>query len=155
MIDIEAVIKITKALFSAEMAPSRSPQSGGSIPTVVDYINLLEERNSITQLLESILDTCNALILPVTVSAAFHHVPHESPISVDGQDVEYWMAVTGHTFPFNLTGNPAVVIPIGQSPEGLPIGVQVVGKRWQDARLLGVAKALAGVTQGFRRPPGY
>ncbi|MGL5805007.1 MAG: amidase family protein [Xenococcaceae cyanobacterium] len=37
---------------------------------------------------------------------------------------------------FNLTGNPVVVIPIGQSKEGLPIGIQIAGKRWHDLEVL-------------------
>jgi hypothetical protein len=36
-----------------------------------------------------------------------------------------------------------------------PLGAQLVGKRWDDARLLGVAQALTHVTRRFRRPPGY
>jgi amidase len=48
-----------------------------------------------------------------------------------------------------------VVIPAGQDANGLPIGVQVVGRRWADERLLAVAGRLAEVAGPFRRPPGY
>jgi amidase len=47
-----------------------------------------------------------------------------------------------YTAPFNLTGSPVVVLPLGRSAEGLPIGVQVVGSRWQDMKVLALAEAI-------------
>ena len=46
-------------------------------------------------------------------------------------------------------------MPCGQDRDGLPIGLQLVGKRWSESRLLGIAKAIEPLTGGFRRPPGY
>ena len=54
---------------------------------------------------------------------------------------------------FNLLGNPAAAVPVGQSPEGLPIGVQVVGRPWEDEAVLGVAAKIEEATGGFRQPP--
>jgi amidase len=48
-----------------------------------------------------------------------------------------------------------VVIPIGQDADGLPIGVQIVGHRWGEARLLEIAARIAEVAGPFRQPPGY
>jgi amidase len=48
-----------------------------------------------------------------------------------------------------------VVVPIGRSSDGLPIGVQIVGKRWGEMELLAVAEQIAAVTGGYQRPPGY
>ena len=53
------------------------------------------------------------------------------------------------------TGHPAVVLPYQRDRDGLPIGVQMVGKRWDESRLLAMAKALSEVTGAFQRPPGY
>ncbi|WP_271601653.1 amidase family protein [Bradyrhizobium sp. CCBAU 45384] len=47
-----------------------------------------------------------------------------------------------YTFPFNLTGHPALSMPCGLSDSGLPIGLQLVGHWHQDAYLLDVAKQL-------------
>jgi amidase len=57
--------------------------------------------------------------------------------------------------PLNLTGSPVVVIPIGKSKAGLPIGVQIVGKRWQDLELLAIAEKIDLVAGNFQHPPGY
>jgi amidase len=56
---------------------------------------------------------------------------------------------------FNYTGHPAVVLPYKLDRDGLPIGVQLVGKRWDESRLLAIAQALSEVTGEFQRPPGY
>jgi amidase len=77
------------------------------------------------------------------------------PIEVDGRRIPYWVACVSYTSVFNLTGNPVVVLPVARSEEGLPIGVQVVGRKWEDMRLLGLAETLTEVTGSFHRPPGY
>ena len=76
-----------------------------------------------------------------------------TPLRVDGREVEYRM-LSAHGALFNYTGHPAVVLPYKLDQEGLPIGVQLVGKRWNESRLLATAMALAPLTGGFRRPPG-
>jgi Asp-tRNA(Asn)/Glu-tRNA(Gln) amidotransferase A subunit family amidase len=43
---------------------------------------------------------------------------------------------------FNLLGSPAAVVPVGRSPEGLPIGVQMAGRPWADEQVLGISAAL-------------
>lgn len=155
LFDHPGAVESANALFAAEMAPSWRTDPEAPVASIIDYIMLLEQRDRITQALESALLPFDALLLPVTSSPAFHHVPHEAPIPVDGVDVDYWIAVTGHTFPFNLTGNPVVVIPAGRSDEGLPIGVQIAGRRWHESQLLGVAQAIEDVTGGFQQPPGH
>ena len=58
------------------------------------------------------------------------------------------------TIPFDLTGSPAISIPFGWSHEGLPIGVQLVCRHFDEPTLLRTARALEGLTDaGPRRPP--
>lgn len=54
-----------------------------------------------------------------------------------------------------VTGCPTIVIPLGQDQDGLPFGVQVMGRRWDDERLLAIAEIISEITGGFRRPSGY
>jgi Asp-tRNA(Asn)/Glu-tRNA(Gln) amidotransferase A subunit family amidase len=54
---------------------------------------------------------------------------------------------------FNLLGNPAAVVPVSQSPEGLPVGVQIVGRPWEEEQVLSVAAALEGEIGPGRTPP--
>jgi amidase len=60
-----------------------------------------------------------------------------------------------HNVIFNVTGHPVVLVPIGLSMEGLPIGVQLVGRRSTEAELLNAAEQISRATGGFRAPPGY
>ena len=64
------------------------------------------------------------LLCPVASIPAFHH--GERSWQVEGKTVKY-LDAWSYTEWFNLLGTPAVVVPVGKSPEGLPIGVQIVG----------------------------
>ena len=58
-----------------------------------------------------------------------------------------------HTMADNLTGWPAVSVRGGTSPEGLPIGVQVVARPWHEEVALAVAQQLETALGGWQRPP--
>jgi Asp-tRNA(Asn)/Glu-tRNA(Gln) amidotransferase A subunit family amidase len=90
------------------------------------------------------------LLCPVCAIPAFRH--RERRWTVRGEEVEYLKAMSYSQW-FNLFGNPAVVVPVGQSPEGLPIGVQVVGRPWEEEAVLAVAAKIEEACGGFRRPP--
>jgi amidase len=58
---------------------------------------------------------------------------------------------TGH---WNLTGQPAIAVPAGRSDDGMPVGVQIVGRHGEDATLLALAAQLeAEIGWAERRPP--
>ena len=57
-----------------------------------------------------------------------------------------------YSMTYNLTGWPAVAIRGGTSPEGLPIGVQVVARPWREDVALAVAQHLETVLGGWQRP---
>ncbi len=54
---------------------------------------------------------------------------------------------------FNLLGNPAAVVPVSQSSEGLPIGVQIVGRPWEEEEVLSVAAVSKMNVKGWKIPP--
>ncbi|MBE0591298.1 MAG: hypothetical protein IH616_02720, partial [Gemmatimonadales bacterium] len=60
----------------------------------------------------------------------------------DGGDIPMHTAATAFTMPFNLTGMPALSLPCGQGRDGLPMGIQLVGARGQDWRVLEVGARL-------------
>ncbi len=53
----------------------------------------------------------------------------------------------------NLAGFPGVSIPMGQSPEGLPIGVQLIGRPFEDELVLAVAEQLEAARGAWQPPP--
>lgn len=116
------------------------------------YTATLTQRDGLIAALEQFLQTWDVWLCPVSTTPAFTHRPPSTPLSVDGTEVDYWMGNACYTIPFNMTGNPVVVVPLAQTSAGLPIGVQVVGRRWGEMRLLAAAAQLAEVTGAFKRP---
>ncbi|AZO24499.1 amidase [Mesorhizobium sp. M1E.F.Ca.ET.045.02.1.1] len=122
-------------------------------PSLSAYLEALNQRDEFIIAWERFFDDWDVLVCPAMMCTAFRHRETGAPIPVDGVETPYWSALS-HVCRFNLTGHPAVVIPIGLDREGLPIGAQLVGRRHSEMTLLAVAKALARLTDGFVRPPG-
>jgi len=89
------------------------------------------------------------LLCPVCAVPAFRH--GERSWTIDGQTVEYLDAMR-YTQWFNLLAAPAAVVPVGRSPQGLPIGVQVVARPYEDELALAVAGVIDAAF-GFVAPP--
>ncbi len=130
-------------------------QPGGQAPpaTLTQYLEALDRRDQSIQAWEQFFGRWDVLLCPAAMVTAFPHCEPGTPVRVDGQEVSYW-TVSAYGAPFNYTGHPAVVLPFTRDRDGLPIGIQLVGKRWSESRLLAVAAALAEVTGAFERPPG-
>lgn len=90
------------------------------------------------------------LLCPAAAIPAFRH--GERRWVIDGKDVHY-LDAWSYTEWFNLIGNPAVVVPISQSSEALPLGVQLVGRPWEEEQVLSVATALEQEYGTWKRPP--
>jgi amidase len=88
------------------------------------------------------------LLCPVASIPAFRH--GERSWLIDGHPVAYLDAVR-HTQWFNALAAPAAVVPVGRSPEGLPIGVQIVARPFEDEIALAVA-AVVDAAFGYRPP---
>jgi Asp-tRNA(Asn)/Glu-tRNA(Gln) amidotransferase A subunit family amidase len=96
------------------------------------------------------METYRVLLCPVAAVPAFRH--GERAWMVDGASVRYLDAMT-YTQWFNVLGNPAATVPVGRSPEGLPIGVQVVGRPYEEALVLSVAAVIERECGGYVPPP--
>ncbi len=89
------------------------------------------------------------LLCPVCSIPAFRH--GERSWKVEGQEVKYLDAMR-YTQWFNTLGSPAAVLPVGRSPEGLPIGVQIAGRPYEDEVVLGIT-AILDHEFGYAVPP--
>jgi Asp-tRNA(Asn)/Glu-tRNA(Gln) amidotransferase A subunit family amidase len=89
------------------------------------------------------------LLCPVASIPAFRH--GERGWQVEGKTVKY-LDAWSYTEWFNLLGTPAVTVPVGKSPEGLPIGVQIVARPWQEELVIKVAAALEAQHGRYPRP---
>jgi amidase len=77
--------------------------------------------------------------------------PFDRSWTIEGQSVSYLDAMR-YTQWFNLLGGPAAVVPVTRSAEGLPIGVQIAGRPWEDQLVLAVAAAVEAEF-GYHPPP--
>ncbi|MFI5662048.1 amidase [Streptomyces sp. NPDC051684] len=64
-----------------------------------------------------------------------------------------WLAWSPATYPFNLTGQPALSLPVGRTPQGLPVGLQLVGRTGEDLRVLATAERLESALGPMPAPP--
>jgi amidase len=143
--DVASVGELVMMLTGANR-PSEQP------PTLGQYLGALHDRDQSIIAWERFFDAWDVLLCPASMCTAFPHCDPGTPLTVDGQRVSYW-AVSAHSALFNYTGHPAVVLPCGLDRQGLPIGLQLVARRWADSRLLAIASAFSPIAGGFQRPP--
>jgi Asp-tRNA(Asn)/Glu-tRNA(Gln) amidotransferase A subunit family amidase len=90
------------------------------------------------------------LLCPAAAIPAFRH--GERSWTIEGKTVEY-LDAWSYTEWFNLLGNPAAVVPVSSSSKGLPIGVQIVGRPWEEEQVLTVAATLEQECGAWKIPP--
>jgi aspartyl-tRNA(Asn)/glutamyl-tRNA(Gln) amidotransferase subunit A len=102
-----------------------------------DYLEATNTRMLMGQRMGAFHETYDLLVTPTVPIPAFEagrEVPAGSPSP-------RWTSWTPFTYPFNMTQQPAASIPCGQTSDGLPIGLQIVGPRHADAKVLRAARA--------------
>jgi amidase len=141
------------------MADSGDPSARSAGRTarldMAQYFALLDRRDGVIRKCEALLDDYDAWLMPVMPDAAFVRQSQREPLRIDGKPYPYFFAGTSYNFLANLSGQPSIVLPCGFSKDGLPIGLQLTGKRWGEAKLLGVAKALEKLLPPCPVPPNY
>lgn len=93
--------------------------------------------------IEDALKGSDVLVTPtLTVPPYSKHLADGYPTEIDGQSVRGVPTDMMLTWIFNLTGHPAASVPAGFTDDGLPVGLQIVGKRFAEADILSVAAVL-------------
>ena len=107
----------------------RGKIEAGQKVTAVDYNKAVDRREFLNEGLAGVFDRYDAIITPATVG--------EAPAGLDSTGSPIFNAL------WTYCGTPAITLPLMVGPNGLPLGVQVVGRRGDDARLLRTARWLA------------
>lgn len=153
-IDLADQVDVAEQLF-IQLASAFAPSGEGSPPVSLGHhLTTLDRRSLFIAAWEEFFTQWDAVLCPVHVAAAPRQDEPDPPETIDGQAV----TAAACSIPDLLspsTGHPAVVIPAGSDSHGLPIGVQVIGRRWDDERLIRIAELVAEVSGGYERPPGY
>jgi len=116
------------------------------------FMKSLEEKEKIGDSFSDFLTYYDVWITPVASIAAFRHQATGKPFVVNGKKVKYTDAMGRFNFDTAIGGHPIVVIPLGQTKDGLPVGISIHGKKWTDKRLLEIASYFEKFTEGFKIP---
>ncbi|MEX2715824.1 MAG: amidase [Candidatus Sigynarchaeum springense] len=145
-----AFYTIYTSLFAFDLKPKLKDWADKMDPDVVkmvsgewtpanDFIRAMDQRRKFHDAMLACFKDFDLLATPTVASTAFE-LGTMFPAKIAGKNVSPtgWMP---YTFPFNLTGQPAITVPCGFSSEGLPIGLQLVGKKFDDLLVLQAARA--------------
>jgi amidase len=117
--------------------------------TAVELLDAWAELDVLRAKTLEVMSKYPVLVCPVASIPAFRH--GERSWVIEGHTVEYLDAVRSTQW-FNALAAPAAVVPVGRSPEGLPIGVQIVARPFQDETALGIA-VFVDAAFGYQPPP--
>jgi amidase len=124
-----------------------------------DWLKQHERRMQLRRVWSRFFQDFDVLLCPAMAGPAYPHMHDKRPwwerrITAGGREIAYndmlfWPGITGG---FHL---PATVAPLGQTREGLPLGVQIVGPLFGDRTTIEVAQLLETGWRGFEQPPGF
>jgi aspartyl-tRNA(Asn)/glutamyl-tRNA(Gln) amidotransferase subunit A len=122
--------------------------------SVVDYIDMRGQKLAYWDSVRPLFEKYDILLTPSLSVAAFpcgRINPEHWPQPSNQWD---WIAWAGFSYPFNFTGQPASTVPAGFTPAGLPVGLQIVGRRFADLTVLQASAAFEEARPwAQRRPP--
>jgi Asp-tRNA(Asn)/Glu-tRNA(Gln) amidotransferase A subunit family amidase len=119
----------------------------------IDVMRALDQKKAIYNALNDIFKNYDLLITPTTAVTAFEQgIMYPPKINDKNVSPTAWQAFT---FPINMTGHPAASIPCGWSKEGLPIGMQIIGKRFDELTVLQASKAFQEIAPWQDKKPQF
>ena len=93
------------------------------------------DRENVWSIMAATLDRYDAVLTPVSSVNPFP-VAQNYPETINGKPMTSYIDWIASTFVVSLIGLPAISVPAGLSSEGLPVGLQVIGGRYSEAKLL-------------------
>ena len=113
--------------------------------TTAEFYELLEEMDRWRREMLAYFGKYDFLICP---AVAFPAMPHGF-----SSDPKY-KRLSSYSMPFNITGWPSLVVRCGETLEGLPIGIQIVGHSWREDLILKIGKYIEKISGGWKYPTG-
>ncbi len=136
--------------------PVLAMRSRASVMSHRDWLLLDERRQLLRRRWAEFFTRYDVLICPVAATAAFPHMPlgnvYTRTLDIDGVtrpyvDVLAWTSFIGFVY------LPATVVPVGLTPSGLPVGIQLVAPYLEDRTALRFARHIEALTGGYQPPP--
>jgi aspartyl-tRNA(Asn)/glutamyl-tRNA(Gln) amidotransferase subunit A len=117
-----------------------------------DYIHARQAMRAFAQEMRRLLETIDVLMTPTLPSPARRIAEVDTPILYNGRAEPAGDALR-YTFPFDLTGQPALTVPCGFTSDGLPVGLQIVAPHLHESALLRIGHAYQQMTDWHLRVP--
>jgi len=119
--------------------------------SAADYVAMRGRKLSFWDSVRPLFERYDLLLTPTTSVAAFE-VGRLNPAGWP-QHAWDWLPWASFSYPFNFTGQPAATVPAGFTPGGLPVGLQIVGRRFADLTVLQAARAFETARPWAARTP--
>lgn len=120
--------------------------------SLADFLAAMDDRRRLNARLATTLETWDVLVMPTMPLTAFA-AEDEVPPGGEADALLPWVTWTPYTYPFNLSGQPAVSIPCGFDANRLPVGLQIVAKWGADSLALTVARRFEKILGRARPAP--
>ena len=125
----------------------------GRALSAVDFVKATLARNAFWQRVRLVYEDYDLLVTPALAVSPFS-VGQNNADALSGQEPRH-LQWTAFTYPFNLTGQPACSVPCGWTESHLPVGLQIIGRRFDDQTVLQTARALEQIQPWSDRRPSF
>ena len=122
----------------------------GRLVTAVDYLKAEQVRTLMIEQFRQMFDSVDVVVAPTEPLTAWRRDVHQ--LTIGGTQESVLAASWRLTYPFNLTGLPAISVPCGYGNDGMPIGLQIAARPFDEQAALRCAAAVEGIVGPARRP---
>jgi amidase len=163
--EVPDIIRGTRAVTMVALHADRLPQwreqmqkdlvsdvDNGLALTIREIARSELMRSALWQRVQKFMTTRDLLVLP-TVAVPPFPVEQPYPTEINGKPLDTYFQWFSLTYGITLTGLPAISVPCGFTREGLPVGLQIVGRRRQEAAVLRAAAAFEAAAPWARYLP--
>ena len=131
--------------------PVRLRLEAGLFVSAADYLKAQQGRSEFNRAVRRLFETVDLLAGPTEPVTAPRILAQE--VQAGEVSIGTTAALTQYTRPYNITGSPAISVPCGFSRDGLPIGLQLAGRAFDETTVLRAAHAYEQATDWHRRRP--
>jgi amidase len=114
--------------------------------TGADVALAYANRTRLSEIMREFFDDVDVLVMPVSQVPPFP-ADQEYPSDINGQPIQGYLDWLCSAYFITVTGCPAISVPAGTTPDGLPVGIQIIAPHGADLRLLRVASAFESQMQ--------
>ena len=144
-VDPQATIEKYADQFGLDVKPPIVGSKEKPVPGYVYAKAVRKDRNLMIKGFQEGMTGVDALIMPTTPLPACK-IGDDKDTELNGKKVDTFLTYIRNCDPVSVVGYPAITIPAGFSREGLPIGLQIVAKPWEEGKLFGIAASFEQAT---------